>query len=74
MSLKAVVWERVKLKNVAEYRKEVGADNAKKYTESQKKRRSLNNSIKYGKQSIYFFSLNYKFLLEHKVLVLITIC
>ena len=27
------------------------------YTEPQKKRRNFNNSIKYGKQSIYFFSL-----------------
>ena len=31
------------------------------YTEPQKKRRDFNNSIRYGKQSIYFFSLNYKF-------------
>ena len=31
-----------------------------KYTEPQKKkRRNLNNSIRYGKQSIYSFSLNY---------------
>ena len=42
------------------------------YTEPQKKRRNLNNSIRYGKQSIYFFSLHYKFLLQDKVLVLIT--
>ena len=43
------------------------------YTEPQKKRRNFNNSIRYGKQqSIYLFSLNYKFLLQHKVLVLIT--
>ena len=31
------------------------------YTEPQKKGRNFNNSIRYGKQSIYFFSLNYKF-------------
>ena len=37
------------------------------YTEPQKKRRNFNNSIRYGKQSIYFFSLNYKFLLQHNV-------
>ena len=42
------------------------------YTEPQKKRRNFDNSISYGKQSIYFFSLNCKFLLQHKVLVLIT--
>ena len=42
------------------------------YDEPQKKRRNFNNSIRYGKQCIYFFSLNYKFLLQHKVLVLIT--
>ena len=47
------------------------------YVEPQKKRRNFDNSITYGKQSIYFFSLNYKFsvnykfLLQHKVLVLI---
>ena len=39
------------------------------YTEQQKKHRNFNNSIKYGKQSNYFFSLNNKFLLQHKVLV-----
>ena len=33
-----------------------------KYTEPQKKRRNFNNSIRYEKQSVYFFSLNYKFL------------
>ena len=44
------------------------------YTEAQQKRRNFNNSIRYGKQSIYFFSLNYKFLLQHKVSVLITKC
>ena len=43
-----------------------------KYTEPLKKRRNFNNSIRYGNQSIYFFSLNYKFLLQHKLLVLIT--
>ena len=43
-----------------------------KYTEPLKKRRNYNNSIRCGKQSIYFFSLNYRFLLQHKVLVLIT--
>ena len=42
------------------------------YIEPQKKRRNFNNSIRYGKQSIYFFSLNYKFLLQNKVSVLIT--
>ena len=42
------------------------------YTEPQKKHCNFNNSIRYGKQSIYFFSLNYKFLLQHKVLVLVT--
>ena len=42
------------------------------YTEPQKKRRNFYKSIRYGKQSIYVFSLNYKFLLQHKVLVLIT--
>ena len=42
------------------------------YTELQKKRRNFNNSIRNGKQSVNFFSLNYKFLLQHKVLVLIT--
>ena len=42
------------------------------YTESRKKRRNFNNSIRYGKQTIYFFSLNYKFLLQYKALVLIT--
>ena len=31
------------------------------YTEPQKKHRNFNNSIRYGKQSIYVFSLNYKF-------------
>ena len=30
------------------------------YTEPQNKRRNFNNSTRYGKQSIYFFSLNYK--------------
>ena len=41
------------------------------YIEPQKKRRNFNNSIRYGKQSLYFFSLNYKFLLQHKALVII---
>ena len=39
----------------------------RKYTEPQKKRRNFNNSIRYGKQSIYFFSLSYKFLLKQDV-------
>ena len=43
-----------------------------KYTVQQKKHSNFNNSTKYGKQSIYIFSLNYKFLLQRKVLVLIT--
>ena len=43
-----------------------------KYTELQKKRCNFDNSLRCEKQSIYFFSLNYKFLLQHKVLVLIT--
>ena len=38
------------------------------YTEPQKKRRNFNNSLRYWKQSIYFFFLKYKFLLQHKVL------
>ena len=42
------------------------------YTEAQRKRRNFNNSIRFGKQSTYYFSLNYKFLLQHKVLVPIT--
>ena len=42
------------------------------YTEPQKKRRNYNNFIRYGNQSIYFFSLHYTFLLQHEVLVLIT--
>ena len=44
----------------------------RKHTVPQKKLYNFNNSIRYGKQSIYFFSLNYKFLLQHRVLVLIT--
>ena len=28
------------------------------YTELQKKRRNFDNPVRYGKQSIYFFSLN----------------
>ena len=43
-----------------------------RYTEPQKKRRNFNNSIRHGKQSNYFFSLNCKYSLQRKVLVLIT--
>ena len=42
------------------------------YTKLQKKRRNFNSSIRYEKQSIYFFSLDNRFLFQHKVLVLIT--
>ena len=32
------------------------------YTKPQKNHRNFDNSLRYGKQSIYFFSLNYKLL------------